>query len=148
VPRRARHLPAFALAFAGISAVAAITGIFALVTTFALPACNLAESDGGGCPSVVVNRGNGETTCGNSTCSAGMYCVSDAGVGCASGCTATAQCPYGNYCDMTNPVPDLEGNPVGSCQPPTMQQQNGPCPDDGGSEGGADASSTTKDAGR
>jgi hypothetical protein len=61
-----------------------------------------------------------------------MYCVVDGGDGCASGCTMTAQCPYGNFCDMTNPVPDLEGNMIGTCTQPTLQQQ-APCGDAGSS---------------
>jgi hypothetical protein len=125
------------IAIASFSAVSVLPSVFAVTTTFSLPACNVAESEGGAtCAAVTPNKGDGVTTCGDSTCAAGMYCVVDGGDNCASGCTSTSQCPYGNYCDLTNPTPDLEGNLFGTCTQPTLQQQ-APC---------ADASTTT-DAG-
>jgi hypothetical protein len=145
VPRELGAHHKIALAFAGFSALGAAIGIFAVATTFSLPACNASESEGGAtCPSVTANQCNGETICGDSMCEEGNYCVSDSGSGCAPGCLVTAQCPFGDYCDLTTTTPDLAGNSVGTCLHPTLQQQNGACPDDGGS----DASSSSKDAGK
>jgi hypothetical protein len=135
-------LVAASLTIAGFSAVAVVTGAFAVVTTFSLPACTAANDAGAACSSVAANNGNGETTCGDSICAAGTYCVSDAGDGCSTGCIVTAQCPFGNYCDLTNAAPDLAGNSVGTCTQPTLQQQ-APCADGGG----ADAASSAGDAG-
>jgi hypothetical protein len=153
VPRRASFSAATARSyrivlsgiFAGISAAAVMSVGVALVTTFSLPACNLKESEGGTCPTNIANQGSGTTPCGDSTCSAGTYCAIDGGDGCSNGCTATAQCPFGNYCDMSKPVPDLVGNMIGTCTPPTLEQQQGACPDDGGNDA---SSSSSKDAGK
>ena len=131
------------ITIAGFSAVAVMTGAFAVVTTFALPACNLKEDDGGAaCSSVAANTGSGETQCGDAVCAAGTYCVTDAGDGCSPGCLVSAQCPYGNYCDLTSPSPDLAGNSVGACTQPTIQQR-APCGDAGASDA---STSSSKDA--
>jgi len=139
-----RFFVAAGLTIAGFSAVAVATGAFAIVTTFSLPACNLAESDAAAaCSSVAANQSNGETACGDAICAAGTYCVTDAGDSCSTGCIVTAQCPFGNYCDLTNAAPDLAGNSVGTCTQPTLQQQ-APCAD----AGAGDAASSAGDAGR
>ncbi|MEO7111782.1 MAG: hypothetical protein ABI183_15175 [Polyangiaceae bacterium] len=138
-----RLFVAAGITIAGFSAVAVATSAFAIVTTFSLPACNSSESEAGAaCSSVTANKGSGETTCGDAICAAGTYCVTDAGNGCAPGCTVTAQCPFGNYCDLTNSAPDLAGNSVGTCTQPTLQQQ-APCAEAGAS----DASTSAGDAG-
>ncbi len=138
-------LVAAGFTIAGFSAVAVVTGAFAVVTTFTLPACNLKASEAGAtCPSVTANQGNGETACGDAPCSAGTYCVSDAGDTCSNGCTITAQCPFGDYCDLTNAAPDLAGNSVGTCTHPSLEQQEGPCAD----AGAGDAATSSADAGR
>jgi hypothetical protein len=72
-----------------------------------------------------------------------MYCIVDGGDGCATGCTSTAQCPHGDYCDLTNLTPDLEGNEIGTCTQPTLEQE-APCADASAS---SDASSSSHDGG-
>ena len=133
-----------ASAIAGISGatlLSVVTTGFGVATTFALPSCNLKEATEGGpgsCPSVASNTGNGATTCGDSVCAAGNYCVTEAGPGCSTGCMATTQCPYGNYCDLTSPTQDIVGNLVGTCQQPSAQQLNAACPEDAGKSSSTD----------
>jgi hypothetical protein len=79
------------------------------------------------CYDVDVNTGDGDSACGPNVCSPGTYCLG-AGI-CDPGCQNTAECPTGEYCDMStatttgiglckSPGADHEvpcGNSAGSC---------------------------------
>ena len=75
---------------------------------------------GGGstCTTPKTSNTDGSTAC-EPQCAADEHC-SITGVNCLDGCTSTANCDMGEYCDMTAATHDLEQTPTGLCRTPPV----------------------------
>ncbi len=69
------------------------------------------------CAEQVTSSTDGTTTCGPG-CPAGFHC-NTGGDACLTGCTSTANCGGGEYCDLSGGTNDLEGTTDGVCRTPS-----------------------------
>ncbi len=100
-------------------------GGLALVASMVGVACGNSTDDddgtgsgGNGCTTPTTSKTDGSTAC-EPQCEANEHC-STSGVTCIDGCTSTANCGEGEYCDMTAATHDLEGTSTGLCRTPPV----------------------------